>query len=58
MWQICSEHQHLPTKLYSVYSEDCMLKITADSYCGKETQMKGNKGGDLWCHDVCIVDDP
>jgi hypothetical protein len=33
-------------------------KKTADSYCGKETQMKWNKGGDLWCHDVCIVDDP
>ena len=58
MWQICSEHQHLPTKLYSVCSEDGVLKITADSYCGKGNTDERNKGGDLWCHDVCIVDNP
>ena len=33
-------------------------KKASCSYCGKETQMKENKGEDLWCHDVCIVDDP
>ena len=38
---------YLPTKLYSVYSEDCMLKITADSYCGEGNTDEREQGGEI-----------
>jgi hypothetical protein len=38
---------------HSVHTENCKLKITTYSFCTTGSKAEG----DLWCHDVCIVDD-
>jgi hypothetical protein len=63
MWQIYSEHQYLPTKLHTLYTEDCKLKRTGHYYYSKgntdkelEEETCGVIMFVLWMiHEACVA---